>query len=66
MCLEPHRVDLEGVEQVEGNGGEQVEDEPALEVVERDEARLVRHLPAFTHVRRAEIEDDVCRKGLQC
>lgn len=46
-------------QQVEGNGGHQVDQEPAPEVVHRYLARVRHHLVVRVDVRRAEVDEDV-------
>ena len=59
-CSFSYCVDFAGVEHLEGNGGEEVEEEPGAHVVDGDEARVVDHLTRLAHVRRAEIQHDIC------
>lgn len=51
--------DVEGVEEVEGQGRDQVHKEPGGAVVKVDGAAVVDHLTRLTHVGGAEIQDDV-------
>jgi hypothetical protein len=53
------RVHLKCIEEIEGDGGQQVEQEPSADVVERYQPRIVNHLPALAYIRCAEIEDDI-------
>ncbi len=46
-------------EEVEGDGGHQVDDEPPSEVVHGDLGREGDHLVVLRHVRRAEVDQDV-------
>ena len=46
-------------QQVEGNGCHNVYQEPALEVVDGDLARVAHHLIVLVHVGRAEVDEDV-------
>ncbi len=46
-------------EQVERDGGHQVDDEPAAEVVDGDLGGHGHHLVVLAHVRRAEVDQDV-------
>lgn len=55
-----HHGDVEDVEQVEGQGGDQVDEEPGGHVVDADGAGLVHHLARVAHVRRSEIQGDIC------
>lgn len=52
-------VVIERVEYVVRQTGEQVYDEPALEIVHADDFRIGDHLAAGTDERRVKIEDDV-------
>lgn len=54
-----HHSDVEGVQQVKGQGSHQVHKEPGGGVVDADVARLVNHLPWLAHKGGAEIQDDV-------
>ena len=56
-----HHGDVEGIEEVKGQGGHQVNKEPAGSVVEADGAGLVHHLTRLAHVGGAEVQDDVCQ-----
>lgn len=55
----PHHCDVEGVEEVKGQRGDQVHKEPGSAVMETDGARVIDHLTGLTHVGGAEIQDDV-------
>ena len=46
-------------QQVEGYGGDDVDEEPALEVVDGNLERVTHHLVVLVHVRRAEVDEDV-------
>ena len=52
-----YRIDLESVEQVEGDGGKEVEEEPTPHVVDGDLLGLVHHLAVLVDVRRTEVQD---------
>lgn len=52
-------VVVERVEHIVRQAGEQVNDEPGLEVVHPDDFRVGHHLATRTHERRVEVEDDV-------
>ena len=60
LQLVDYRVDLEGVEQVEWYGCQQVKQEPSANVVERYLSRVVDHLTTLADVRRAKVEHDIC------
>ena len=49
-----------GVEEVEWEGGDEVEDEPSAQVLLGDLPRARHHLPLLVHERRAEVQDYVC------
>ena len=53
-------MDLKGIEKVKGYSGQQVEQEPAFDVVNGDQFGVVHDLAALTDVGRPEVEDDVC------
>ena len=60
MKLATNLVDvLEGVEDVVREAGEQVDDEPALQVVHADDVRVGHDLAVRADERRVEVEDDV-------
>ena len=50
---------IESIEDVVGEAGEEVDDEPGLEIVDPDDGGVAHHLAARPHVRRVEVEDDV-------
>lgn len=54
------RVQVAGVEVVEGQRGQQVDNEPATEVVQGDALRVGHDLALARHERCAEVQDDVC------
>lgn len=56
-----HHWDVEGVEQVKGQGSDEVQDEPCGRIMKTDGACIVHHLPGWPHVSSAEIQDDICR-----
>ena len=60
LKLVDYRVDLECVEQVERYGGQQIEQEPPSDVVERYLSRVVHDLAALADVRRTKVEDYIC------
>ena len=51
--------ELAGVEEVEWEGGDEVEDEPSAQVLLGDLPRARHHLPLLVHERRPEVQDDV-------
>jgi len=55
-----YRIDLEGVEKVEGNSGEEVEQKPTADVVDGNQLELRDHLTAVAYIRRPKVEDYVC------
>ena len=50
---------VEGIEDVVGQTGEKVDDEPRLEIVDSDDGGVRHHLPPRSHVGGVEVEDDV-------
>ncbi len=42
---ETHHADIEGIEQIKGQGGNQIHKQPGCDVVNADGARLIHHLP---------------------
>jgi len=55
-----YRVDLERVQQIERNGGEQIQQKPAPDVVERHLPRIVHNLAALADVGRSKVEYNIC------
>ena len=55
-----HHADVEGVEQVKGQRGHQVNDEPGGHVVDADQTRFKDHLTRLADVGGAETTDNVC------
>jgi len=51
---------LKRVQQVERNGGKQIEQEPASDIVERHLPGIVHNLATFTDVRRSKVEYNIC------
>lgn len=60
MSAGTYRVDLESVEQVEGNGREQIEQEPTADIVQSDLPRIIDDLTTLAHVRRSKVEYYIC------
>lgn len=54
-----HHTDVEGVEQVEGQGSNQVYKEPGGDVVDADGAGVVNHLPRGAHVGGSKVQHDI-------
>ena len=52
--------ELTGVEEVERKGGDEVEDEPAAQVLLRDLPRAGHDLALLVHERRSEVQDYIC------
>ena len=57
---ETHHADVEGVEQVKGQGGDQVHEKPGRDVVNADGAGVVHDLARRAHERGPEVQHDVC------
>ena len=55
-----YRINLESVEQVEGDGSEQVEQEPPPHVVDGDLLGLVHDLAVLVHIRCPEVQNYIC------
>ena len=58
-CSTYHGEDLTGVKQVEGQGRDEVEQEPTSQVVKRDSLRVRHNLALLVDKRRPEIQHDV-------
>ena len=56
-----HCKDFAGVEKIEGQGCDEVEQEPAFEVVEGDASSLGHDLALLVDERSPEVQDDVCK-----
>ena len=56
-----HCEDFAGVEEIEGQGCDEVEQEPAFEVVEGDASSLGHDLALLVDERGPEVQDDVCK-----
>ena len=54
---------VKGVEHVVGQTGEQVDDEPRLEVVHADDLRITDHLAAGADERRVEVQHDIYKEN---
>lgn len=59
VSCDTHHADVEGVEQVEGQGGDQVYEEPGGGVVDADGAGVVNHLTWGAHVRGSKVQHDI-------
>lgn len=55
-----HHADFEGIEQVKGQRGHQVDDEPRGQVMNADLPSVKNHLARLADVRGAEIKNDIC------
>lgn len=58
MC-ETYHADVEGVEQVEGQGGDQIHEQPGRDIVDADGAGVEHHLTRRAHVGGSEIQHDI-------
>lgn len=56
-----HHCDVEGVQQVKGQGSDQVHKKPGGGVVNANGASVVHHLTRLAHVGGAEVQDNICR-----
>lgn len=54
-----YHADVEGVEQIEGQGGDQVHEEPRGDVVDADGAGVVNHLAGGAHVGGSKVQHDI-------
>lgn len=55
-----HHADFEGVEQVKGQCGHQVNNEPCGQVMKADLSSIEDHLARLADVRGAKIKNDIC------
>lgn len=60
-----HHADFEGIEQVKGQRGHQVDDEPRGQVMNADLPSVKNHLARLADVRGAEIKNDICSDKTQ-
>lgn len=61
---ETHHTDIESVEQVKGQGGDQIHKQPGGDVVNADAAGVVHHLTRCAHEGGAEVQHDIWHTGL--
>lgn len=54
-----HHADFEGIEQVKGQGGHKVDNEPCGQVVDADLSGVKDHLARFADISGAKIENNV-------
>ena len=60
-----HHADFEGIEQVKGQRGHQVDDEPCGQVMDADLPSVKDHLARLADVTRAKITNNVWQKDRQ-
>lgn len=58
ICI-THHADFEGIKEIKGQSGNQVDDEPGGHVMDADLPCIKDHLPRLTHVCSAETEHDI-------
>ena len=58
-----YSVDLESIEGIKRYGSQEVQQEPAADVVDGNELGLIDHLTTLAHIRGAEVQDDVWHSG---
>lgn len=56
-----HHADVEGVQKVKGQRGDQIHEQPGGDVVNADGASVVHHLTRRAHKRGPKVQQDVCR-----
>ena len=69
MCVcvfDTYHADVEGVEQVKGQGSDQIHKEPGRGVVNADGAGIVHHLTGGADVGGSEVEHDICHTSHNC
>lgn len=59
VVCDTHHADVEGVEQVKGQGGDQVYEEPGGDVVDADGTRVVNHLTGGAHIGGSKVQSDI-------
>ncbi len=64
MCVcvckrETHHADIEGIEQIKGQGGNQIHKQPGCDVVNADGARVVHNLTGRAHVGGSEVQHNI-------
>lgn len=57
-----HHADFEGIEQVKGQSGHQVDDEPRGQVMNADLPGIENHLARLADIRGAEIKNNICTR----
>lgn len=56
---ETYHTDIECIEQVKGQGSDQIHKQPGCDVVDADGAGVVHHLPRRAHVGGSEVQHDI-------
>lgn len=60
VCVwETHHTDIEGIEQVKGQGGDQIHKQPGCDVVNADAAGVVHDLTRRAHVGGSEVQHNI-------
>lgn len=54
-----YHTDIECIEQVKGQGSDQIHKQPGCDVVDADGAGVVHHLPRRAHVGGSEVQNDI-------
>lgn len=62
---ETHHADVESIQQVKGQGGNEIDKEPGGDVVNTDGAGVVHYLTRRAHKRGSKVQQYVCRGGQQ-
>lgn len=62
---ETHHADVESIQQVKGQGGNEIDKEPGGDVVNTDGAGVVHDLTRRAHESGSEVQQYVCRGGQQ-
>lgn len=57
-----HHADVEGVEKVKGQGGNQIHEQPRRDIMNADGAGVVDDLTGRAHVGCPEVQNDIWRK----
>lgn len=57
-----HHIDLEGIEEVKGQCGQEVQHKPPGQVVQENGMRVKHHLPRFADKGGAEIQNNIWKE----
>lgn len=64
--LNAYHADVEGIEQVKGQSGDQIHKEPGCGVVDADGAGIIHHLTGGADIGGSEVQHDICHTSHNC